>query len=136
MSPCGWYLPRTSPTTRADLTCRVGRVEPELVHRVEDAPLHRLLAVGDVGQRASHDHAHRIFEIAALGEGRERQRLVVVRGVLRVVTGGWTRAAGRIGFAGRAGRRARRSACRPQPAARLRVRAGFGLVVRVDPGMT
>ena len=55
-----------------------GRVEAQLVHRVEDAPLHRLLAVGDVGQRAAHDHAHRVLEIAALGELRERQRLVRV----------------------------------------------------------
>ena len=43
----------------------VGRVAL-LVHRVEDAPVHRLEAVAHVGQRARHDHAHRVIEIRAL----------------------------------------------------------------------
>ena len=44
--------------------------QPELVHRVEDAALHRLLAVFDVRDRAAAHHAHRIGEVAALGERR------------------------------------------------------------------
>ena len=36
-----------------------------LIHRIEDTPVHRLQAVAHVGQRAAHDHAHRIIEIAA-----------------------------------------------------------------------
>jgi hypothetical protein len=46
------------------------------MHRIEDAPLHRLLPVGDVRQRAAHDHAHCVFEIAALGKLRQRKRVV------------------------------------------------------------
>ena len=37
-----------------------------LVHRIEDAPMHRLEAVARVGQRARHDHAHGVIEIGAL----------------------------------------------------------------------
>ena len=37
-----------------------------LVHRVEDAPVHRLEAVAGIGQRARHDHAHGVIEIGAL----------------------------------------------------------------------
>ena len=37
-----------------------------LVHRIEDAPVHRLQAVANVGQRAAHDHAHRVIEIRTL----------------------------------------------------------------------
>ena len=55
------------------------RVEPELVHREQDPPLHGLLPVGDVRERASHHDAHRVLEVAALGELRERQRVVVAR---------------------------------------------------------
>ena len=43
----------------------VGRVAL-LVHRKENAPVHRLQAVAHVGQRARHDHAHGVIEIAAL----------------------------------------------------------------------
>ena len=38
------------------------RHESQLVHRVEDAAVHRLQAVAHVGQRALHDDAHRIIE--------------------------------------------------------------------------
>ena len=37
-----------------------------LVHRKEDAPMHRLETVTRVGQRARHDHAHGVIEVAAL----------------------------------------------------------------------
>ena len=43
----------------------VGRVAL-LVHRVEDAPVHRLQAVAHVRQRPRHDHAHGVIEIRAL----------------------------------------------------------------------
>ena len=36
-----------------------------LLHRVEDAAVHRLQAIAHVGQRASHDHAHRVIEVGA-----------------------------------------------------------------------
>ena len=45
---------------------RLVRREAVLVHRVEDAPVHRLQAVAHVGQRPRHDHAHGVIEIAAL----------------------------------------------------------------------
>src|SRR4030095_2836616 len=46
------------------------RGETQLVHRVEDAALHRLLAVLHVGDRAAAHHAHGVGEIAPLGERR------------------------------------------------------------------
>ena len=62
---------------------------PVLVHRVEDAPVHRLEPVARVGQRARHDHAHGVIEVALLhlvgnryranvgGAGFFRRRIVV-----------------------------------------------------------
>ncbi len=35
-----------------------------LVHRIENAPVHRLQPVAHVGQRPAHDHAHRVIEVA------------------------------------------------------------------------
>ena len=43
----------------------VGRV-PLFVHREQDAPLHRLEAVAQVGQRPADDHAHGVIEIGFL----------------------------------------------------------------------
>ena len=39
---------------------------PVLVHRIEDAPMHRLEAVARIRQRARHDHAHGVIEVTAL----------------------------------------------------------------------
>jgi hypothetical protein len=36
----------------------------EFVHREQHAAMHRLQAVADVGQRAPHDHAHGVIEVA------------------------------------------------------------------------
>ena len=36
--------------------------EPQLVHRVQDAAVHGLQPIAHVGQRALHDHAHRVVE--------------------------------------------------------------------------
>ena len=36
------------------------------VHRIEDAPMHRLEPVARVRQRARHDHAHGVIEVALL----------------------------------------------------------------------
>ena len=43
----------------------VGR-EAVLMHRVEDAPMHRLEPVPHIGKGARHDHAHGVVEIALL----------------------------------------------------------------------
>ena len=71
----------------------VGRM-PVLVHRIEDAPMHRLETVTRVGQRARHDHAHGVIEIAALhllGDGNGanvRGRIVSLgRGIIGVRQG-------------------------------------------------
>ena len=48
------------------LAIRTIRGEPQLVHRVKNAPLNGLEAVPHIGQSATHDHAHRVFEIRAL----------------------------------------------------------------------
>ena len=68
MSPCGWNLPITSPTMRADLLERRVVAIAHLAHGVEDAPLHRLLPVLDARQRAALHHAHRVGEVGARGE--------------------------------------------------------------------
>ena len=56
-SPCGWYLPMTSPTTRLDFTCAAVGAQAQLAHPVEDAALHRLEPVAGVGQGAGVDDA-------------------------------------------------------------------------------
>ena len=38
-------------------------MQPQLVHSVKDAPVHRLQPVAHIGQRAADDHAHRVVEI-------------------------------------------------------------------------
>ena len=55
-----------------------------LVHRVEDAAMHRLEAVAHVGQRAADDHAHRVVEVGAFhllldGDGGRQGRAAVGR---------------------------------------------------------
>ncbi len=53
--------------------------EIELVHRIEDAPMDGFEAVANVGQRAAHDHAHRVIEIAAFHFIEDRDGLNVGR---------------------------------------------------------
>ena len=59
----------------------VGAVGGEvvLVHRIEDAPVHGLQAVANVGQSAAHDHAHRVIEIAAFHFVEDRDGLDIGR---------------------------------------------------------
>ena len=61
-----------------------------LVHRIEDAPVHRLQAVAHVRQRAADDHAHGVIEIGAAHLLDDRDRIDV----------GWAagRPARQIGF--------------------------------------
>ena len=66
--------------------------EPELAHRVDDAPLHRLQAVAERRQRAIEDHVHRVVEIGALGEGLERLALDALEIQLLVFHGARSRA--------------------------------------------
>jgi hypothetical protein len=42
------------------------------LHRIQDAALHRLASVADVGQRTALDHAERVLQIGALGVLAER----------------------------------------------------------------
>ena len=64
---------------------------PLLVHRVENAAMHRLEAVTRIRQRTRHDHAHGVIEVAALhlvrdghgtnvGGAAVTRRLIVVLG--------------------------------------------------------
>ena len=39
--------------------------ETQLVHRVENAPVHRLETIAGIGQGPAHDHTHRILQIGA-----------------------------------------------------------------------
>ena len=45
--------------------------EADLAHGVDDPPLDRLQAVGDVWQRPVVDDVHRVVEVRTLGEGGE-----------------------------------------------------------------
>ena len=45
------------------------RREAQVVHRDQDAPLHGLQAVAHIGNRARHDHAHRVIEVRLLHLG-------------------------------------------------------------------
>ena len=47
------------------LAVRLVPLEPVLVHRVEDAAMHRLQAVARIRQRPRHDHAHGVIEVGA-----------------------------------------------------------------------
>ena len=57
-----------------------GEGQPHALHRVQDAPLHRLLAVADVRQRAALDDAERVLEVGALGVGGEGEGVGIVAG--------------------------------------------------------
>jgi len=46
------------------LVIRLVGVRAKLLHRVEDAAMDRLEAVAGVGERAPHDHAHGVIEVA------------------------------------------------------------------------
>ena len=48
------------------LLVRLVGVQPQIVHRVEDAPVHRLEPVAHIGQRPRHDDAHGVVEIRRL----------------------------------------------------------------------
>ena len=65
-----------------------------LVHRVEDAPVHRFQPVAQVGDRPAHDHAHRVIEIATIfissgdrDRGASRRLRVVARNFVFVFRG-------------------------------------------------
>jgi hypothetical protein len=47
------------------LLVRLVPVVRKLVHRIEDAAMDGLEAVTDIGERASHDHAHGVIEVGA-----------------------------------------------------------------------
>ena len=46
------------------LGIRTARLQAALAHREQHTTVHRLESVANVGQRAAHDHAHRVVEIA------------------------------------------------------------------------
>ena len=49
---------------RGALAVGARAAEAHLAHRVQDPAVDRLEAVADIGQRARHDHAHRVVEVA------------------------------------------------------------------------
>jgi len=73
------------------LVIRLVPFEPVLIHRVENAPMHRLEPVARIGQRARHDHAHGVIEVGAFhlvedGDGTNigRPRRLSGLGIFRV----------------------------------------------------
>ena len=75
------------------------------LHRIKDAAVNRLQAVADIGQRAGHDHAHRVIEVRALHLVLDRDRGDV---------GGGRRCGGQ-GQGGSVGWRCRTAKPRPGP---------------------
>ena len=75
-------------------------------HRVEDAALHRLLAVGDVGKRAPLDDRERVLEVGALGVFGERDDVVGGRSRQGIEEVGGQRRQGTEAAAGSAAARA------------------------------
>src|SRR5690606_17692842 len=60
---------------------RLGRgVEPQLAHRIDDAPLHRLEPVAEERQCAVQDHVHRIVQVGAFGVLAQRDLCEAVEG--------------------------------------------------------
>ena len=53
-------------------------IQSELVHRVQDAALHRLLAVAYVRQGAALDHGDGVIQVGAFGESRKGQRFAAI----------------------------------------------------------
>jgi hypothetical protein len=72
------------------LAIRLVPVVAVLVHRMENAPVHRLEPVADVGQRPRHDHAHGVVEIGAAHLLLDRNGADVARFAIR----------GRVGIVG------------------------------------
>ena len=73
----GWKLPIMSPTILAHFAKLALRLEPELAHGVEHAPVHGLQPVAHVGQRPVHDGGERVGEVALF------QRLAQIHGLDR-----------------------------------------------------
>ena len=60
-----------------------------LVHRIEDAPMHRLEPVARVRQRARHDHAHGVIEVARfISSVMDTGRMSDGRAIAAAVPGG------------------------------------------------
>ncbi len=60
-------------------------VEPEFLHRIEDAPVHGLETVTHIWQRARDDHAHRVLEVRTLHLVDDLHRPDVARAVAAVL---------------------------------------------------
>ena len=60
-----------------------GRIKFELIHCVQNAALHRFLAIADIGQCPAFDYRDCVIEVSALGEGGEGQ------GFAAVISGGF-----------------------------------------------
>ena len=78
-------------------------VQAHAVHGVQDAALHRLLAVGHRGQGAAGDDAHRVFEVAAGGVVGGRRNVVGRAAGGRGQGGRFTAGDGGLGRLGRRG---------------------------------
>ena len=75
--------------------------QPHLVHANRDAPMHRLQAVADVGQRAAHDHAHGVVEVRPAHLVFDIDRDVV--SVVPAAAAGRSRGTWKAGLLGRRG---------------------------------
>ena len=83
------------------LAVRTGRQQPEPVHGVQRAPVHRLEAVADVGQRATENDGQRVLQkrVGDLGRQVDGAGTVVVVVVVIVPRGELVGGGGDVGLA-------------------------------------
>jgi hypothetical protein len=62
--PVGVELAQHLPHDAGRLLVRGVRMQPHLVHHIQNAPLHRLQPVPHVRQRPRHNHTHRVVQIS------------------------------------------------------------------------
>ena len=73
-------------------TCVVVRAavaQPHAGHGIQNAALHRILAIAHIGQGTAFDHAERVFKVGALGVVAQRDVAVAI--IVIVVGGGQSR---------------------------------------------
>jgi hypothetical protein len=61
LSPWGWT--HDIPDDAGTLAVGAVGLHPGVVHAEQHPPVHRLETVTDIGQGASHDHAHGVVEV-------------------------------------------------------------------------
>ena len=64
----------------ASVAIGAAKAQTHARHGIQNPPLHRLLPIADIGQRAAFDDAQGVFQIGALGVGGQVQFIVALGG--------------------------------------------------------